>query len=288
VLQVWIDGQLVPAEDACISVYDRGFRSGEGVFETFRAYGRHVFRLDAHLERATRGAGFLGFTLDPALLAEAVTATADVNLDVLEGRDSVVRLTATPGRLDATAPFPGRPVGAPTVVVTSHPLEVEPRVYAEGLRAAVVPWARELPDVKAVSYVAATVARAHARDQGADEALLTDPAGGVLEGASSNVFALVEGRLVTPPTSAGLLAGVTRGVVLEVAADVGVPVRERHLTVDELAGADEAFLTATTREVVPLVAVDGRSIGDGRPGPVTARLHEAYRDAVRREAAAAR
>lgn len=285
-LQVWMDGELVPAAEARVSVYDRGFRLGEGVFETFRAYGGHVFRLTAHLERAVRGASFLGFELDGSSLAAAVTGTAAANLDSHGGRDSVVRLTATPGRLDPDAPFPGVPVGGPTVVVTSHPLVIDPRIHAEGLTATAVPWSRELPDVKAVSYLAATVAREHARARGADEALLTDPDGHVLEGSSSNVFAVLDGVLVTPPTSAGLLAGVTRGVVLEVAAAAGVPVAERPLPLDELVAADEAFLTGTTREVMPLVRVGERAVGDGRPGPVTRSLHDGYRAEVRREAAA--
>lgn len=283
-LQAWVDGSLVPATDAAVSVYDRGFRSGEGVFETFRAYGRHVFRLDAHLDRATRGAEVLGFTLDHDRLAEAVTATAAANLEVLDGEDSVVRLTATPGRLDPDTPFPGEPAGGPTVVVTSHRLVIDPRVHRDGVRAAVVTWSRELPDVKAVSYVAATVAREHARARGADEALLTDGAGCVLEGASSNVFAVVEGALVTPPTSAGLLAGVTRSVVIDAARAAGLTVVERALPLPQLAAADEAFLTATTREVLPLVEIDGSPVADGRPGPVTRRLHAAYRAEVAREA----
>lgn len=287
-LQVWIDGELVPADQARVSVYDRGFRLGEGVFETFRAYGGHVFRLDAHLERAVRGAAFLGFDLDAATLAEAVTATAVANLATHEGRDSVVRLTATPGRLDAEAAFPGRPVGGPTVVVTSHPLEVDPRYHRDGVTATAVPWARELPDVKAVSYLAATVAREHARAQGADEALLTDTAGRVLEGSGSNVFAVIGDVLVTPPTSAGLLAGVTRGVVLEVAPTLELRVEERPLTVAALTDADEAFLTATTRELMPLVRIGDAAVGDGRPGRVTRSLHAAYREEVRRETAAGR
>ncbi|MBW3657840.1 MAG: aminotransferase class IV [Actinobacteria bacterium] len=286
-LQVWIDGDLVPAGEARVSVYDRGFRLGEGVFETFRAYGGHVFRRDAHLARAVRGASFLGFELDVDELARAVSRTAEANLPAHDGADSVVRLTATPGRLDPEAPFPGRPVGGPTVVVTSHPLALDPRVHRDGVTATSVPWARELPDVKAVSYLAATVAREHARARGADEALLTDADGAVLEGSGSNVFAVLAGVLVTPPASAGLLAGVTREVVLEVARAQGRQVEERSFAVAELTGADEAFLTATTREVMPLVRVDDVPVGDGRPGPVTAALHEGYRAEVRREAAAA-
>jgi branched-subunit amino acid aminotransferase/4-amino-4-deoxychorismate lyase len=287
VLHAWVDGRLVPAAQARVSVYDRGFRSGEGVFETFRAYGPHVFRLDAHLARARSGAAFLGFQLDHATLVEAVARTASANLETHGGRDSVVRLTATPGRLDPDSAFPGTPRGSPTVVATSHALNIPPGIYRDGVAATAVPWARELPEVKAVSYLTATVARQQARDEGADEALLTDSDGHLLEGSSSNVFAVVDGDLITPPRSAGLLAGVTRQVVLELARSAGIALDERPLAVAELARADEAFLTATTRELIPLVRFAGRPVGTGRPGPVTATLHDAYRTEVRREVDAA-
>lgn len=285
-LQTWVDGHLVPSDAATVSVYDRGFRSGEGVFETFRAYGSHVFRRDAHLERAVTGAEALGFPLDAGALAAAVDATAVANLDAHGGADSVVRLTATPGSLDPDAVWPGGTIGGPTIVVTSHRLRNDEALYRDGVSATAVPWARELPTIKAVSYLAASLARRQAHEQGAYEALLTDARGDVLEGASSNVFAVVRGVLVTPPVSAGLLAGVTRAVVLEVAAADAIAIEERAVTLDELAVADEAFLTSTTREVVPLVRLVGRRVGTGRPGPVTRSLHEGYRATVRREAGA--
>ena len=287
-LQAWVGGELVPARTATISAFDRGFRNGEGVFETFRAYGEHVFRLDAHLERAREGASTLGF--DPGehdALATAVRVTAQTNLAVLEGADSALRLTVSPGSIDPESPFPGSPRPEPTVVVTSHRLAIPRAVHRHGIRAAAVPFAREMPHVKSVSYLIAVTARRQAQAVGADEALLTDAAGDVLEGTSTNVFAVIEGRLVTPPIDAGLLAGVTRAVVVEVAARLGIEVQERPLPLAALTGADEAFLTATTREVIPLVAVDEVRIGDGRPGPVTRRVHTGYREEVERERATA-
>lgn len=283
-LQVWVGDGLVPADEAVVSVYDRGFRSGEGVFETLRAYGVHPFRLAAHLDRATAGAHALGFDL-PArdLLEEAVRTTASANIDHHAGHDSAVRLTLTPGVLDPEAALGAPAAGHPTVVVTSHPLADDAAAARDGVEATAVPWSRELPDVKSVSYLSAAQARRRARELGVHEALLTDTTGHVLEGSFSNVFAVRRGRLRTPPTSAGILAGVTRGVVLEVAAALGLPVDEEPLTLEELVRADEAFLTASTRELIPLVRVTGRTVGDGRPGPVTAALHEGYRDEVRRE-----
>ncbi|GGI08222.1 aminotransferase class IV [Egicoccus halophilus] len=283
-LSVWIDGAQVPADRATVSVFDRGFRNGEGVFETFRAYGDHVFRLDQHLARAVAGATELGFDPGPtAVLRAAVADTARANLTALDGQDSALRLTVSAGSIDPDAPFPGRPVGVPTVVVTSHRLAHDPQRTEVGVSASSVALARELPHVKAVSYLVAVTARRRARAQGCDEALLTSPSGEVLEGASSNLFAVVDGQLVTPPTEAGLLAGVTRAVVLEVAARLGLPVAARPLPVEELAGAEEAFLTATTREVVPLVRVDGAAVGTGRPGPVTGRIVAGFRALVEEE-----
>ena len=279
-LQVWVDGELVPAQRAVVSVYDRGFRTGEGVFETLRAYGQHVFRLHAHLERARAGAAELGFDPGPTdRLVDAVRTTARANHDELDGADSALRLTISAGSIDPRSPIPGRATGPPTVVVTSHPLAAA----ADEATAVTLPLARELPHVKAVSYLVAVTAKRRARDLGADEALLTDGDGRVLEGATSNVFAVVRGTLVTPATDSGLLAGVTRGVVLELARQMGIDVAERPLGVAELLGAEEAFLTSTTREIVTLRDVDGVEIGDPATREVIDRLRRAYAAEVARE-----
>lgn len=281
--QVWLHDRLVPAADARVSVYDRGFRTGEGVFETLRTYGVQAFRLGPHLDRAEAGAAVLGFELPPRdLLVGALTATAEANHD---GRDLGLRLTATPGEVDPRSAFPGEGTGEPTLVVTASPLDIPPSAYQHGVSAAVVPWSREIPHVKAVSYLAATLARRQAREQGADEALLTDARGWVLEGSYSNVFAVVGGRVVTPPVDAGILPGVTRAVTIQVATAQGLTVDESPISVSELVAADEAFLTSSTRELVPLVRVSGERIGSGGPGPITAALHEGYRAEVRREIA---
>ncbi|MBW3561621.1 MAG: aminotransferase class IV [Actinobacteria bacterium] len=281
-MRAWVDDGLVDASEARVSVFDRGFRTGEGVFETLRAYGTHPFRLDAHLERAAAGAETLGFEL-PSHVRDAVVETTRANTS--EGEDLAVRVTVTPGQLDPTATFPptGETASSPTVVVTANVLRYGSEMYRDGVSATVVPWSREIPQVKAVSYLAASLARREAIRQGADEALLTDQRGMVLEGSYSNVFAVIRGVLVTPPVEAGILAGVTRAVTLDVAAAEGLNAEERPLSVSELVEADEAFLTASTREIVPLVRMAGRIVGNGRPGPVTAALHEGYRGEVRRE-----
>lgn len=287
-MRAWVGHGLVDAAEARVSVFDRGFRAGEGVFETLRAYGTHPFRLGAHLERAEAGAARLGFELpERDELSHAIIETARAN--AVPGQDLALRLTVTPGEIDPDVPFPptGVTPSTATLVVTANALRFDPGMYRDGVGAAVVPWSREIPQVKAVSHLPASLARREARALGADEALLTDQRGMVLEGSYSNVFAVVRGILVTPPVEAGILSGVTRAVTLKVASDEGLPVEERPLSVTELVEADEAFLTASTREIVPLVRVAGRTVGEGRPGSVTAALHEGYRAEVRREIEAA-
>lgn len=284
--QAWVGDRLVAVPDAQVSVFDRGFRSGEGVFETLRAYGTHPFRLGAHLDRAAEGAQVLGFDLPPRdVLMAAIMATVRANAGA---GDLALRLTVTPGLIDPWSPFPGKPLGGPTLVVTAQPLAYGEELYRVGVSAAVVPWTRQLPRIKSLSYLAAALARREARRAGAEEALLTDPAGLVLEGSHSNLFTVVGGRLITPPPDAGILPGVTRAVTLEVAAELGMPVLERPLPLAKLLESEEAFLTASTRELVPLVRVGGVPIGSGSPGPMTSTLHEGYRSEVRREMAAAR
>lgn len=282
-MTAWVDGELVPLERASVSVLDQGFRTGEGVFETMRAYGRHVFRLGPHLDRAATGAVRLGFEVPPQdQLAAAVQATVDANAEAAP--DLAVRLTVTPGPLDPYAPWPMSPLAQPTVVVTAHALRPSPAMYEHGVRAITVPWQRELADVKSVSHLSATMARRQARALGADEALLCDRDDHVAEGASSNVFAVSGARLLTPPLGPGLLAGVTRATVLELADELGVEVDRAPLPLAVLYAADEVFLTASTRELVPVVRVDETAVADGRPGALTRRLHAAYRDRVRDEA----
>ena len=286
---VWLDGEIVASADAVVSVHDRAFRSGEGVFETLRAYGNHPFRVGPHVQRAVAGARAIGIDLDPTLLLRAITEVIAANSTIHDGADSVVRLTASAGEIDPASAFPGSPAtgraGEPTIVVTSHRLRLDPDLATRGVTAVCVPMMRELPQVKAVSYLVAVTARNVARERGADEAVFTTADGDVLEAASANLAAIHGGTLITPPVASGVLAGVTRSVLLEIADDAGLRVEERRLTREEVLGADEAVLTASTREVIPLVSLDGQAIGTGRPGPRSAALREAYRREVARERA---
>ena len=282
---VWHDGQLLPASEARVSVYDRAFRNGEGVFETLRFDDGHPFRLEAHLDRALDGATEIGLELDRSTLRRAVTEVVAANRGQLAA--GAVRLTVSAGELDPVTPIPGRPArgeaGRPTVVATVHPLRTAPTALPPAATAATVRMPRALPQVKAVSYLPVLVARRAARERGADEALLIDEDDQVLEAATANVAALHGRTLVTPPTEAGLLAGIARQVLLEVAPGAGWQVLERALPLSELLTADEAVLTSSSRQVFPLVAVDGHPIGSGEPGPGARELLTAYRAEVARE-----
>ena len=285
---VWHDGRLLPASEARVSVYDRAFRNGEGVFETLRFDAGHAFRLDAHLDRALAGATEIGLALDRQSLRRAVTEVVAANSGHLAAGS--VRLTVSAGELDPDTPIPGRPAqgqaGRPTIVATAHPLRTDPAATPPPVSAATVRMPRALPQVKAVSYLPVLMARRAARERGADEALLIDEHDRVLEAATANVAALRNRTLVTPPTDAGLLAGIARQVLLEVAPAAGWEVVERPLPLPELLAADEAVLTSSSRQVFPLVAVDSEPIGTGRPGPGAAELLAAYRSEVARERAA--
>ncbi len=289
--KVWIDGHVVPSPQAVVSVHDRAFRSGEGVFETLRAYGDHPFRADAHVQRAVAGAAAIGIDLTATTLHRGLDELLAANAEIFAGRDSVLRLTASAGEIDPDSVFPGTPAsgarGEPTIVVTSHRFQDDPRLTREGVRAVTLPMAREMPEVKAVSYLVAVAARQMAAARGVDEALLTSPDGMLLEAASANLAVVRNGVLVTPPVESGVLAGVTRKVMIEVAGRAGLGVDERPVHRGELAAADEAVLTATTREIIPLVEVDGEPVGDGRPGAASAALLAAYHAEVARERAAA-
>lgn len=257
----WVDGELV--DDAVVPVTDHGFTVGDGVFETLRTYGGAVRALDRHLDRLARSAAGLGLCApDRGVLERAVREVVDAN----GGGDLRVRLTVTGG--------PG-PMGSPrgdgecTIVAGATPLE--PVAFVTDV--ITVPWVRNerspLAGLKTTSYAENVVALARARETGASEALFANTRGELCEGTGTNVFVVVDGRLLTPPLSSGCLAGVTRGLVIECTDAV-----EETLPYDVLFSADEVFLTSTVREVQAVRRVDDHVVADA-PGPVTAEARDA-------------
>ena len=278
---LWVNGDLVPAAEARISALDAGFRSGLGVFETLRVDHGRAFRLSAHLARLAAGARALGFELRTGALSRGVAATVTANSHL--GVHLALRITCSPGPLDPHGPFPGVPSGRATMVITVQPTP-PPSPAPEAATARSTDLRREVAGTKHTSYLVSLLAQQAAAAAGCTDGLLTTPSGAPLEAATANLFVVVDGAVLTPPPGAGILPGITRGAVLELARTAGVAVEERHLTGAQLTGADEAFLTSAVRGVRALTAVDGRAIGGGAPGPVTSQLATAHRTLVEGEA----
>ena len=279
---IYLNGELVAAEQAALPALDRGLLYGYGLFETMKSYGGRVFRLAEHYRRLEAGADLLAIPvpLTLAALGEAVYTTLTRN----GLADAYLRLTLTAG--------PGDGGGNASVIlfareVTEYPPELRERGMAAVVSAVRRNETSPLARVKSLNCLDNLLAREEARRSGAGEALLLNTQGFIAEGAASNVFLVRNGTLVTPGVEAGALPGITRQAVLELAGEEGIEVVETSLALADLHGADEAFLTNSVMEVMPLVSVDGRPLGPGRPGSLTERLARRYRDLVARETPAA-
>lgn len=285
---IMIDGALRAPEDATVSIFDRGFLYGDSVYEVMRVYEGIPFELGRHLERLEASATRIGMTLSAPLdvFAEEIQRTVAAS-----GRmEAYVRLVATRGQgrigLD-----PGL-AESPLRIVIVMPLNAPPaEVYAQGAAVSVVGIRRNLreaidPQAKTGNYLNSVLALAEAKRSGAYEAIMLDAQGRVTEGASSNVFAVIESLVLTPPLEVGILAGITRRAVMEVCAREGLRVLELPLAETHLHEADELFITSSIREIVPVVRVDAETIGDGRPGPIVARIRAAFDRHVRERCAA--
>jgi branched-chain amino acid aminotransferase len=279
-----VNGLISPAGEARVSILDNGFTFGDSVYETLRTYGGRPFALSRHLARLRASASRLGFAI-PDGDAE-LGRTLETLLARAGNPESFIRLIVTRGVGDISYHF--ERVKGPTVVMAVKPFEAFPEShYTEGVPLALVAIRRNHPSaldpaIKSCNLLNNVLAVREAQARGAVEALLLNLEGQVAEGASTNVFLVKEGVAVTPPLSAGILHGITRDVVLEIAGEAGVEVREAPVRPEELRAADEIFITSSTRELMPGRSLDGRPVGDGKPGPLTRRLLEAYRAAVPR------
>lgn len=288
---VWIDGVRVPASEARVSVFDRGFLYGDSVFETLRTYGGKAFALEEHLERLARSAELVHIELPVSierLREEVEEALEEVSGSVRgEVRESYVRLMLTRG-IGALGLDPGLAVAPLRVMIVAPLVPPPPEAYEKGI--AVISYATQRPadatpaaGAKIGNYLVAVLAMEKAREHGASEALIVDATGHVVEGATSNVFAVRAGILHTPSERSGILPGITRRTILEVASDLGIEVRFEPLELANLAtGFDEVFISSSIREILPVVRIDGAPVGTGLPGPVTRRLLAAFRERVRR------
>lgn len=279
--RVWVDGRLVPAAEARISALDLGFRSGIGVFESLRVDQGRAFRPDAHLARLTTGARTLGFAPQTAGLRRGIADTVTGNHHL--GDHLALRITCSPGPIDPQATFPGASAGPPTTVITVQPTGAASPTPSPATAISTA-LRREIAGTKHTSYLVSVLAQQQAAAAGCSDALLTAPSGALLEAATANLLVVVDGVVSTPPTSAGILPGVTRDAVLELAAEHRIEVVERPITRDDLYRAEEAMLTSAVRGVRALTRVDHHDVAGGRPGPLTTHLAAAYHSLVARVA----
>lgn len=279
---VHLNGQLVPMEAAQVSIYDHGFLYGDGVFEGIRVYNHNIFRLESHIARLYRSAHALGIqiNIDEERMQSAIVETVRAN-EMASGyiRVSVSRgvgLGLDPSHIDCTS----------TIAISTNPkMRLYPHeLYERGLdvitaSTRVPPSVCIDPQIKSLGrYINNINAKMEANRVGAGEALMLNMAGNVAEATGDNIFLIKNGRLITPPTSEGALPGITRAVVMELAAKAGIPCQEAPVTLYDVYNAEEAFLTGTAAEVIPMVTADGRTIGTGQPGAITQRIISAFRE----------
>jgi branched-chain amino acid aminotransferase len=276
---VLLDGALCAPDQAKVSVFDRGFLFGDSVFETVRTYAGRPFRLAEHLERLRRSAERVFIELPVEL--DTLAAEVLEGLSAAGNVESYIRIVVTRGSgpLGLDSEF----VAAPTRVVIVAPLSPPPpEAYSDGIKVVTYRTQRNAEGTTAAgakvgNYLVAVLAMREARAQGASEALIVDASGSVTEGASSNLFAFMDGGWVTPPEDAGILPGITRRTILDVCAEAGVPVLLSPVHVDALAQAEEVFVCSSIREILPVVCVDAARVGDGIPGRHTQRLLALFR-----------
>lgn len=282
---VYVNGDLVPRENAMVSVYDHGLLYGDGAFEGIRVYSGKVFKLREHLARCYSSAHALMINL-PITKEEMEQVILDLcrKNEVVDG---YIRLTISRGVGLGLDP---RGVKNPTIIIMTDKLSLYPaEMYIDGLHVATVstrvtPAQCLEPRIKSLGkYVANIQAKLEANRVGAGEGLMLNVEGYVAEATGDNVFLVKKGKLVTPPPYAGILEGITRNTVMDLARGMGIEVEERLFTIFDVYTTDECFLTGTAAEVIPVVQVDGRTIGDGQPGEMTNKLMQAFRTLTKSE-----
>ena len=278
--KIFINNQLVPEEEAKVSVFDHGLLYGDGVFEGIRSYRGRVFELKAHVKRLYESAHSLMLNL-PLTMEEMERSILDtVRANQLE--DAYIRVVVTRGAGDLGLD-PNKCAG-PTVIIIAGKVNLYPQeLYKKGLKVITVPTRRNIPDaldpqIKSLNYLNNKLVKIEANHAGAMEAITMNINGHIAEGSSDNVFIVKDGVLVTPPTYVGALKGITRNVVIKLAVESNIEVKEVPFTRHDLYVADECFLTGTAAEVIPVVEVDRRRIGEGIPGKTTMLLTGKFKE----------
>jgi branched-chain amino acid aminotransferase len=279
-MKIWLDGKLVDESEAKISVFDHGLLYGDGIFEGIRCYNGRVFRLDEHIERLFLSARAIILNM-PWSAGEIAAATCETC--AANGiRDGYIRLVVTRGAGElGLNPYLSP---TPSMFIIASTIKLYPdEYYRDGLAIITCATRRPtpaslMPQVKSLNYLNNVMAKVEAIQSGALEAVMLNEQGYVAECTGDNIFIIRNGKLLTPLITDGALDGITRDVILELAGALGIPFEERTLSRYDLYTADECFLTGTAAEVIPVVTLDRRTIGDGKPGPHTRRLLDAFHD----------
>jgi branched-chain amino acid aminotransferase len=276
--KIYINGTFFDKENARVSVFDHGLLYGDGVFEGLRSYGGKIFRLQEHLERLWESAEAIYLKIPMTL--EAMAAAVNESLQANEIEDGYVRLVVTRGV--GTLGLDPDQTSDPQVIIIADRVALYPdEFYTDGLKIVTVSTVRNhpaalSPGIKSLNYLNNILAKMEGKQAGCIEALMLNHKGEVAECTGDNIFLVRQGELFTPPREAGILDGITRQAVCELASESGIPVHQIPLTCDDVFAADECFLTGTAAEVIPVIEVDSRPIGDGKPGPVTRDLIERF------------
>jgi len=281
-LKIFLNGRIVPVAEATVSVFDHGLLYGDGVFEGIRSYGGKAFRLDEHLKRLEQSARAIRLEL-PMTREECAKATYDT-LKANNITDGYIRLVVTRG-VGYLGLSPSR-TECPCVFIIASQIELYPKeLYEKGMAIISCSVIRNHPNavsprIKSLNYLNNILAKIEALDAGVHEAVMYNHQGFVAECTGDNIFVIRDGVVQTPPTAAGLLEGITRDAVIELVNKRGIPFREMNLTRHDLYVADEAFLTGTAAEVIPVTKIDGRPVSAGQPGPITRQLIGDFKNLV--------
>jgi branched-chain amino acid aminotransferase len=285
-MKIYMNGKFVEKEDAKVSVFDHGLLYGDGVFEGIRTYNRIVFKLKEHIVRLYESAHsiMLAIPLTQEQMCSAVVDTLKIN-DLADG---YIRLIVTRGVGDLGLD-PRKCTGGPSIIIITDKIALYPeKYYKEGLAIITVPTVRNLPEalnpqLKTLNYLNNILAKIEAVNLGYDEAIMLDNMGYVAECTGDNIFIVKGNHMYTPPQCMGTLRGITRDAVLEIAANEKIGTHEHVITRHEVYNADECFLTGTAAEIVPVVKIDGRPIGTGKPGRMTQMLIGKFKELTKRE-----
>ena len=282
--QVYLNGEIVPAARAEVSVFDAGFTHGAGIFETMRVYGGRVMRFKSHIERLNRSIATLEMQI--TISREAISAGVNELLEANRLREARIRLTATPGSI----PRPGQPVvsAPPTILITATaPQQYPPELYQHGMRVCICPYKESrlnpLAGHKTLAYLPRLMALKEAADRKCHESLWFTTDNMLAEGSVCNVFLVRNGVLRTPPLDTPVLPGTVRNCVIELAKQSSISVEERPLDINELLESPEVFLTGSVLEIMPVTAIERHTVGSGVPGEMTLKLTGLYRDLIEKE-----